>query len=69
MTAVEELIADYAALEEKFGRLLPIHEFGYVLIRLAVKRLMDEAPRHMVALETIKTATEAGIKQHVEEKE
>lgn len=67
-TGREELWEDYLALAEKYSDLLPAHEFGFALIQLSVKMLMDIAPRHMVALETIKIATEEGIKWHVEER-
>lgn len=66
--AKEELWEDYLALAEKYSDLMPAHEFAYALIQLSVKMLMDIAPRHGVALETIKTATEEGIKWHVEER-
>ena len=66
--AKEELWEDYLALSEKYSDLLPAHEFGFGLIQLSVKMLMDIAPRHGVALETIKIATEEGIKWHVEER-
>lgn len=46
---------------------MPIYEFGFGMIQFASKMLMDCAPRHKVALETIRVATEEGIKWHVEE--
>ena len=61
-----ELRKDYLALAEKFNKLMPMYEFNYALITFSVKMLMDLAPRHMVALETIRMATEEGIKWHVE---
>lgn len=66
--AKEELWEDYLALAEKYTDLMPAHDFGFALIQLSVKMLMDLAPRHMVALETIRIATEEGIKWHVEER-
>lgn len=67
--ARKELWEDYLALTEKYRELMPVHEFGYKLIEISVKMLMDIAPRHGIALETIKQATEEGIKWHVEERE
>lgn len=66
---LRELHIDYWNLAEKYSDRLECYEFGYALIQLNVKLLMDNAPRHGVALETIKTATESGIKWHVEERE
>jgi len=66
--AREELWQDYLALAEKYSELMPNYEFGYALIQFNVKMLMDSAPRHGIALETIKVATEEGIKWHVEER-
>lgn len=66
--AREELWQDYLALAEKFDQLMPGYEFGYALIQFSVKMLMDTAPRHKIALETIRVATEEGIKWHVEER-
>ncbi len=63
-----ELLEDYLSLAEKYDQFLPCYEFGHALIQLSVKMLMDCAPRHGIALETIKIATEAGIKWHVEER-
>ncbi len=64
----KELWEDYLALAEKYNDIMPPHEFGFSLIQLSVKMLMDLAPRHGIALETIKLATEEGIKWHVEER-
>lgn len=64
----EELCEDYLALAEKYRDIMPMHDFGFGLIQLSVKMLMDIAPRHGVALKTIKIATEEGIKWHVEER-
>lgn len=66
--ALTELRKDYICLQSKYLAIMPNYEFGYALIRYAVKMLMDEAPRHGIALETIKVATEEGIKWHVEER-
>lgn len=66
--AREELWEDYLALAEKYNPMMPGYEFGFALIQFSVKMLMDTAPRHGVALETIKVATEEGIKWHVEER-
>ena len=65
--AREELYEDYLALCEKYRDEMPVYEFGFAMIQFASKMLMDCAPRHKVALETIKVATEEGIKWHVEE--
>ena len=65
--ASEELFEDYLALCEKYKDLMPVYEFGFAMIQFASKMLMDCAPRHGVALETIRVATEEGIKWHVEE--
>ncbi len=64
----EDLWQDFLAVCEKYDMLLPAHEISYLLIEASVKMLMDIAPRHGIALETIKTATEEGIKWHVEER-
>lgn len=66
--AIQELRKEYVALEEKYSGIMPNYEFGYAMIRYSVKMLMDEAPRHGIALATIKVATEEGIKWHVEER-
>ncbi len=66
--AVEELRQEYLALAKKYSQIMPCYEFGYAVIQLSVKMLMDEAPRHKIALETIRVATEEGIKWHVEER-
>lgn len=66
--AREEFWEDYLALAEKYSEIMPGYEFGYALIQFSVKMLMDEAPRHKIALETIRVATEEGIKWHVEER-
>ena len=65
--ARQELFEDYLALCEKYKDLMPFYEFGFGMIQFASKMLMDCAPRHKVALKTIKVATEEGIKWHVEE--
>ena len=65
---IESLRKEYLALEKKYCAVMPCYEFGYGLIRFSVKMLMDKAPRHGVALQTIKVATEEGIKWHVEER-
>lgn len=66
--AREELWNDFLALAEKYDTLLPAHELGYALIQFSTKMLMDLAPRHKIALETIRVATEEGIKWHVDER-
>lgn len=68
MTPTQDLWEDYLALCEKYRHTMPVYEFGYQLIKFNTKMLMDTAPRHKVALDTIKTATEEGIKWHVEER-
>ncbi len=67
--ARQELWEDYLNLAEKFDKLMPGYEFGFALIQFSVKMLMDIAPRHVVAIETIRAATEQGISWHVEEKQ
>lgn len=64
----ELLLEDYADLRKKYEKLMPNYEFGYAMIQFSTKMLMDEAPRHMVALETVRVATEEGIKWHVLER-
>jgi hypothetical protein len=63
-----ELWHEYLELVDKYGEHMPCYEIGYMLIEFNVKMLMDMAPSHKIALETIKIATESGIKWHVEEK-
>lgn len=65
--AREELWQDFLALGEKYSELMPNYEFGFAMIQFSTKMLMDCAPGHKVALETIRVATEEGIKWHVEE--
>lgn len=65
---IKELKKDMEMLKSSYENRLPIYEFGYIGIGYLVKILMDSAPRHGVALETIKVATEEGIKWHVEER-
>ena len=65
---ISNLQKDYIKISEKYNKLLPSYEFGYAMIMFSVKKLMDEAPRHKIALETIRVATEEGIKWHVEER-
>lgn len=66
--ARQDLWTDYLNLAEKYDKLMPGYEFGFALIQFTVKMLMDIAPRHGVAIETIRAATEQGISWHVEEK-
>lgn len=66
--ARQDLYEDFLSLCEKFDKEMPAYELGYAMIQFSVKMLMDIAPRHGVALETIKVATEEGIKWHVEER-
>ena len=63
----EELIEDYNALKDKYIDILEAHELCFALIQLSVKTLMDIAPRHGIAMETVKLATEAGINWHIEQ--
>lgn len=63
---ISDLEKDYLQLLEKYTKLMPAYIVNYNLIKISVKQLMDEAPRHRIALETIKLATEEGIKEHVE---
>jgi len=65
---IKELKKDLELLRATYADRLPVYEFGYVGIGFLVKLIMDAAPRHGVALETIKVATEEGIKWHVEER-
>jgi len=64
----EMLFKEYFALQTKFDKIMPLYEFGYAMIQISTKMLMDNAPRHMVALETVRVATEEGIKWHVMER-
>jgi len=63
-----ELFEDFENIKEKYMNVMKSHELAYLLIQLSVKMLMDIAPRHKIALETIRVATEEGIKWHVEER-
>lgn len=67
-SAINEIQEDFNALIEKYSELLPAYQLSFELISLSVKHLMDIAPKHKVALETIKIATEEGIRIHVEQK-
>ena len=64
----KDLWEDYLSLCEKYQDSLPVYEFGFAMIQFSTKLLMDSAPRHRVALDTIKAATEEGIKWHVEDR-
>lgn len=64
----EALWDDYIELCHKYRDLMEIYEFGYSMVMFNTKLIMDSAPRHRVALETIRVATEDGIRWHVEEK-
>lgn len=66
-TNKELLWEDYVKLKDRHSILIPCYEFGYSLIQWNVKMLMDNAPNHKLALETIRQATEEGIKWHVKE--
>jgi hypothetical protein len=61
----EWLWQEFKKLHETYGN---DHQLGYHMIEFSVKMLMDLAPRHKIALETIRIATEEGIKWHVEER-
>ncbi len=67
--AKKQLFEDYKALCERYKKEMAIYEFGFSLVQFATKTLMDSAPTHGVALETIKVATEEGIRWHVENKD
>lgn len=62
------LFEDYDKMLRRYEKVMPVYEFGYAMIQVSTKMLMDRAPRHMVALETVRVATEEGIKWHVTEK-
>lgn len=66
--AHEELKEDLFALIEKYSSMLPKYQLGYDLIKLSVKLLMDVAPKHKIAIDTIRMATDAGLMWHVEER-
>ncbi len=61
----QQLWNEFQKLKTTYG---DDHQLGYHLIEFSVKTLMDLAPRHKIALETIRIATEEGIKWHVEER-
>lgn len=63
-----ELQEDLLALIDKHSSILPKHRLGYELIKLSVKMLMDLAPRHKIAIDTIRMATDEGLMWHVEER-
>lgn len=63
-----ELWEDFLSLAEKYDQKMPGYEFGFAMIQYTTKMLMDIAPSHKVALETIRVATEEGIKWHMEER-
>lgn len=66
--AINELWQDYLALIENYKDKLPGYEIGYALIRFSTRMLMDIAPTHQLASETIEAAIEQGIKWHMQEK-
>lgn len=67
--AREQLWEDYLSLCDKYKDLLPVYEVGFALIQFNVKMLLDCAPRHLVAIDTVRAATESGIMWHVEDKQ
>ena len=57
---------DYFSIAEKYSEQLPYDLFASALIRFNVKLLMDCTFDHEEALDMIKTATEGGIRDHIE---
>ena len=64
-----KLYHDYLDLCESYQDQLPVHEFGFAIIRLVSQMLFDCAPSEMVARETIRVGIEDGFRMHLEEKE
>lgn len=61
-----ELWDDFLALCSKNENKMSMHAFGYAMIKYNTKMLLDIAPTHAIAHETIRLATEEGILWHVE---
>jgi hypothetical protein len=61
-----ELWQDFLDLVEKYQNRMSGQAFGYAMIKYNTKLILDIAPTHAVAHETIKFATEEGIMWHVE---
>lgn len=59
---IEKLWIDYLDLCESYAEEMPLHEFGFAMIRNVSKMLFDTAPNEMVARETIRVAVEEGHK-------
>ena len=57
----KKLHADYLDLCESYLDELPLHEFGFAMIRLVSMMLFDAAPSEMVARETIRVGIEEGL--------
>jgi hypothetical protein len=53
---------DYLDLCDSYNDELPIHEFGFGMIRLVSMMLFDCAPSERVARETIQWGIEEGLK-------
>jgi hypothetical protein len=58
---------DYLDLCESYQNDLPVHEFGYAMIRNVTRMLFDCAPSEMVARETIRVAIEEGLRMSNED--
>lgn len=65
----KKLLHDYLDLCESYSNELPVHEFGFGMIRIVSKMLFDCAPSEEVARKTIEVGIEEGFKWHEEEKE
>lgn len=66
---IETLWNDYLDLCEQYEHKLPVHEFGFAIIRFASKMLFDMAPNDQVAFDTINVAMQEGCKWSREDKE
>lgn len=63
----DKLLNDYLDLCESYQNELPVHEFGFSIIRMASKMLFDCAPNNRVALDTIHAGISKGLGWHMEE--
>jgi len=59
---LEKLWIDYLDLCESHQSDLPVHEFGFAMIRHVAHTLFDCAPNELVARETIRVGIEEGYK-------
>jgi len=65
--AHKELYGAYLQLCKQFEEKMPVWEFGFGLIRLASKMLLDSAPSHDTAFNTISRAVHEAEKWYKEE--